>query len=69
MEDREGRYQICGPNCLKPLCFDEQVPNRVYAYNNRISGERTIGAVELTLIKVADDGLAIRAKYRRRQDG
>ena len=37
--------------------FDEQVPTRTYAYNNRISGERTIGAVELTLIKVADSRL------------
>ena len=30
------------------------MPNRLYAYNNRVSGDRTIGAVELTLIKVAD---------------
>ena len=27
----------------------------MYAYNNRISGERTIGTVALMLIKVADD--------------
>jgi predicted transcriptional regulator of viral defense system len=33
------------------------VPTRVYAYNNRISGERSIGAVALTLIKVADERL------------
>ena len=30
------------------------MPTRVYAYNNRISGERSIGSVRLTLIKVAD---------------
>ena len=35
--------------------FDEQIPTRVYVYNNRISGERTIGTVVLMLIKVADD--------------
>jgi predicted transcriptional regulator of viral defense system len=57
MEGREGRYQICGPNAFNRYGFDEQVPNRVYAYNNRISGERTIGAVELALIKVADKRL------------
>ena len=34
--------------------FDEQVPNRVYAYNNRISGDRSIGSVQFTLIKVSD---------------
>jgi len=54
MEDRGGRYQICGPNAFNRYGFDEQVPARVYAYNNRISGERSIGSVRFTLIKVAD---------------
>lgn len=57
IEDRGGRYQICGPNAFNRYGFDEQIPNRVYAYNNRISGERTVGPVALTLIKVADDRL------------
>jgi predicted transcriptional regulator of viral defense system len=52
--DRKGRYQICGPNAFNRYGFDDQIPNRVYAYNNRISGDRTIGVIELTLIKVAD---------------
>ncbi len=54
MADRGGRYQICGPNAFNRYGFSNQVPNRVYAYNNRLSGERTIGAIALTLIKVAD---------------
>ena len=53
MDDRQGRYQICGPNAFNRYGFDEQIPTRIYAYNNRISGERTVGAVALTLIKVA----------------
>lgn len=57
MEDRRGRYQICGPNAFNRYGFDEQVPTRVYAYNNRISGERRVGAVDMTLIKVADKRL------------
>lgn len=57
MEDQKGRYQICGPNAFNRYGFDEQIPNRLYAYNNRISGERTIGVVQLTLIKVADKRL------------
>ena len=57
LADRQGRYQICGPNAFNRYGFDEQVPTRVYAYNNRISGERSIGAVALTLIKVADERL------------
>lgn len=55
--DRRGRYQICGPSAFSRYGFDDQVPTRVYAYNNRISGERTVGAVALTLIKVADERL------------
>jgi predicted transcriptional regulator of viral defense system len=54
MADRDGRGQICGPNAFNRYGFSDQVPNRVYAYNNRLSGERTIGAIALTLIKVAD---------------
>ena len=54
MADRGGRYQICGPNAFNRYGFSNQVPNRVYAYNNRLSGERTIGAITLMLIKVAD---------------
>jgi predicted transcriptional regulator of viral defense system len=55
--DRGGRYQICGPNAFNRYGFDEQVPTRVYAYNNCISGDRTIGSVTLTLIKVANSRL------------
>lgn len=54
MEDRQGRYQICGPNAFNRYGLDDQVPTRVYAYNDRISGERAVGAVALTLIKVAE---------------
>jgi len=57
MEARGGRYQICGPNAFNRYGLDDQVPNRIYAYNNRLSGERAIGTVALTLIKVADDRL------------
>lgn len=57
MKDQKGRYQICGPNAFNRYGFDEQIPNRFYAYNNRISGERKIGTVLLTLIKVADKRL------------
>jgi len=55
--DLKGRYQICGPNAFNRYGYDEQVPNRVYAYNNRLYGERIVGGVQLTLIKVADGRL------------
>lgn len=54
MEDVKGRYQICGPNTFNHYGFDDQIPNRIYAYNNRLFGDRTVGAVAMTLFKVAD---------------
>lgn len=67
-EDRRGAYQISGPNAFQRYGWTEQVPNRVYAYNNRISGDRQIGSVALTLIKVADDRLG-GAELVRTPDG
>lgn len=52
MKASGGRYQICGLNAFNRYGYDEQVPARVYAYNDRISGERTIGVITLNLIKV-----------------
>jgi predicted transcriptional regulator of viral defense system len=57
MNDRGGRYQISGPSTFYRYGWTDQVPNRLYAYNNRISGDRQIGPVAMTLIKVADDRL------------
>jgi len=57
MADRGGRYQICGPNAFIRYGFSNRVPVRVYAYNNRTSEKRTVGAVVLNLIKVADERL------------
>ena len=57
LADRGGRYQVCGPTAFHRYGWDEQVPNRVYAYNNRVSGERRIGSATLALIKVSDDRL------------
>lgn len=57
MRDAGGRYQIAGPNTFYRYGWTEQVPNRLYAYNNRISGDRRIGSIDLTLIKVADNRL------------
>ena len=43
----KGKFQVCGPNAFNRYGFDEQVPNRLYAYNTQISGERRIGGVTL----------------------
>lgn len=57
VKDRNARYQICGPNAFQRYGFDTQVPNRIYLYNDQISGERKVGTDVFTLIKVADSRL------------
>ncbi len=57
LNDHQGKYQICGPNTFNRYGWTDQMPNRIFAYNNRFSGERETGAIRLTLIKVIDDRL------------
>lgn len=57
IEDKHGTYQICGPNAFYRYSWSDQVPNRMYVYNNSMSGERQVGTIALTLIKVADERL------------
>lgn len=64
LEDKNGTYQICGPNAFYRYGWVDQVPNRVHVYNNRISGRRQVGTVALTLIKVADERLGAIEKVK-----
>ena len=57
LEDRGGQYQVCGPSAFYRYGWDNQIPNRLYAYNNRITGDRKIGPVAMTLIKLTDERL------------
>ena len=57
MEEQGAKYQVCGPNAFNRYRFDEQIPVRTYVYNTRLSGDRLIGKVALTLIKVANQRL------------
>src|SRR3990172_7516355 len=68
MADCGGRYQVCGPNAFNRYGFSNQVPQRVYAYNNRLSEERTVGIVVVNLIKVADARLGD-VEEQRSRDG
>ena len=68
MEDRLAMYQVCGPNAFNYYGFDQQVPNRVYVYNDRLSGDTKIGALELTLIKVATNRLGSTEEVRSASD-
>lgn len=57
MADCDGQYQLCGLNAFNRYGWSEQVPNRYYLYNNRLSGDRRIGPINITLIKVSDSRL------------
>jgi predicted transcriptional regulator of viral defense system len=57
MNDRGGHYQISAPNAFYRYGWTDQVPNHLYAYNNRISGDRQIGPIAITLMKVTDNRL------------
>lgn len=52
-----GAYQICGPSAFNFHGFDDQIPNRISVYNNMFSGTKQIGAITLSLVKVAADRL------------
>jgi predicted transcriptional regulator of viral defense system len=68
MDEVKGRYQVCGPNAFSRYGLTEQLPARLYAYNNRVSGQRQIGSITLELIKVADSRLGDTVKVQA-QDG
>lgn len=52
-----GKYQISGFNAFNFYGFSEQIPSRVYVYNNRLSCERNIGGIEFIFMKVDDNRL------------
>lgn len=57
MADADANYQIGGPNAFQQHGFDEQVPNSITVYNDKISGTRTIGGLSFNFIKVRKERL------------
>jgi len=53
MEDAGATYQIIGPTAFHQYGLDEQVPNNVTIYNDKISARRVIAGIAFILIKVA----------------
>ncbi len=51
MEVIKGKYQVSGPSAFHFHGFDDQVPNRIYVYNDRIFGEKKIGGTDFVFIK------------------
>lgn len=65
MKELDGRYQLCGLNAFNYYGYDEQVPMRIYAYNNKISGERVLGAITANLIRVDTKRLGATKKVKK----
>lgn len=57
MEDAGASYQIGGAIAFHQYGFDEQVPNEITVYNDKISRRSTIGGLRFTFIKVASKRL------------
>tara|TARA_Y100001933_G_scaffold265042_1_gene334594 strand:+ start:43722 stop:44558 length:837 start_codon:yes stop_codon:yes gene_type:complete len=57
LSDRQAKYQITGPNAFNYYGFDEQIPVRYFIYNDVISGQRQVGKLAMTLIKLTPDRL------------
>ncbi len=57
MKDAGANYQISGPTAFHQYGLDEQVPNSVTIYNDKISGRRLIGGLEFILVKISGERL------------
>ncbi|MFA7000875.1 MAG: hypothetical protein WC352_01850, partial [Candidatus Omnitrophota bacterium] len=64
MRALKARYQISGPSAFNRYGFDEQVPNRIFVYNDRLSGSRQIGSTQYVFIRVLDKRLGEIEKVR-----
>ncbi len=52
MNDLRATYQICGPTAFNFYGLEEQIPNTIFLYNDKISGKRTIGGRMFIYIKI-----------------
>ena len=64
MQVYKGTYQISGPNAFNFYGFDNQVPNRLYVYNDRIYGEKNINGREFVFIKTSKKRLGATRKEK-----
>jgi predicted transcriptional regulator of viral defense system len=53
MEALGGQWQMAGPVAFHHYGLTEQVPNITAVYNDRLSGRKKIGSLEVTFIKVS----------------
>ncbi|MBI5299570.1 MAG: hypothetical protein HY877_04665 [Deltaproteobacteria bacterium] len=57
MEIEKATYQVSGPSAFHRYGFDEQIPNILYIYNDRISEGKTIGGYRFIFIRTSKERL------------
>lgn len=57
MEIEKAVYQVSGPSAFHRYGFDEQIPNILYVYNDRISEGKTIGGYRFVFIRTSRERL------------
>jgi predicted transcriptional regulator of viral defense system len=55
--EQHGTYQVSGQAAFNFHGFDDQMPNRIDVYNDRLSGTKRVAAIALSMIKVAPERL------------
>lgn len=68
MQDHDGVYQISGQNAFVRYGWSDQIPNRLFLYNNRLSGEFKIGAIQLTCAKLSGERLGAIEVVKTREE-
>ena len=66
MDDQNGTFQISGLNAFRRYGWNDQIPNRTFVYNDKISGTRTIGSNVFDLAKVGKTRLGSVEKVNSR---
>lgn len=64
MEVLKGQYQIGGPDAFYFYGFDDQVPNRIFVYNDRLFGEKEVGGANFVFIKTSAKRLGSTKKLK-----
>ena len=57
MEIYDARFMISGPTAIYNYGYTTQIPNRIYVYNNKISGDKEIGRRSFVFMKTSDKRL------------
>jgi|694.fasta_scaffold59106_4 predicted transcriptional regulator of viral defense system len=63
MVDCGGQYQITGLSAFKRYGYSNQMAVRATIYNDMVRGDRRVGNVEMTLVKVRDERLGDTESY------